>query len=421
MLNHINDCKGIALSDLCRNATKIDGDEFVGIKFDWNAHESKFDISIVFPIGYRIGIDNETIRSDIISLISLLTEYGDNKSTLPHQKTNSFVQYYSFPIQAYMNIIYDFLDRGRYYTEEDETYTRGNGGRVSWSRTIRHERPIIQKKGIAYLTMQVRKRNDTDKNLITEISKYCVYDSFLKLGWLYGYNLPPKPAIKFNKNIFLSVLREKLAITHKDRDKRLIKDMLDIVSFVDTTEESEQDFYFGTYKFEYIWENLIDDIFGIKEKSLYFPKSTWTLFYSNNKENRALLPDTILREEDIAVLDAKYYRYGETRAASHLPSSSSINKQITYGEYIFNNHKDEGDIYNAFIMPFRRNNEFFNTELNYLAIGVAKSDWKKNDQYHELVLGVLADVKHLMSVRVRPNNKEIHELLSIIRKAVQQL
>ena len=50
-------------------------------------------------------------------------------------------------------------------------------------------------------------------------------ESFLKLGWLYKYGLPPKPTTAFNKNLFLSVLREKLSITHKDRDKRLIQNM----------------------------------------------------------------------------------------------------------------------------------------------------------------------------------------------------
>ena len=32
--------------------------------------------------------------------------------------------------------------------------------------------------------------------------------------------------------------------------------------------------------------------------------------------------------------DAKYYKYGWTQLPKDLPSSSSINKQISYGEYI---------------------------------------------------------------------------------------
>ena len=315
--------------------------------------------------------------------------------------------------------MYDYLNRGNYYIEKDEIYTRRTQGKINWNHTIRKEKPIIQNNGIAYLTMQVRKYNDTDKNLITEINRFCVYDSFLRLGWLYNHNLPAKPTIAFNKNLFISTLHQKLANTHKDKDKKLFQSMLDIVNFVDTTEQNHENYDFGTTQFEYIWEKLVDDIFGISNKQDFFPKAEWQLYFSDNRQSSALQPDTILQHHDMFVLDAKYYRYGITAINSHLPNSASINKQITYGEYIFNKFSEKGknfQVYNAFLMPFSKSNQTFSTTNNYLAIGKANSNWKKNSFNYEIVLGILADTKHLMSLKIKPNKNEIVSLADTIKK-----
>lgn len=409
----------VDLTKISRNASNSEDDTFVGVRFDWNDKNSNFDIIVTFPLGYKISNDNETVRKEILNLISTLQTYKHERAALPNPDINPNNKNHSFPIQAYLDVMYDYIDRGGYYIERDEIYVRGNSGRINWNRTIRHEKPVVQKNGIAYLTMQVKRHSETDRNLITEIHKHCVYDSFLKLGWMYKFNLPPKPITKFNQNIFLSVLKEKLAVTHNDRSKKLIQSMIDIILFLDNTQKQTQNFNFGTNKFEYIWESLIDNIFGIKNKRLYFPRATWTLLYSDNKNQSALQPDTILKAEDLIVIDAKYYRYGETALPSHLPHSSSINKQITYGEYIHHNH--EGDVYNAFLMPFNNNHRLFNTSSIYLPIGTARSDWKNNNKPHELVLGVLVDVKHLMFVKTKPNFHEIKQLSKTIKETIDDL
>ena len=59
--------------------------------------------------------------------------------------------------------------------------------------------------------------------------------------------------------------------------------------------------------------------------------------------------------------DAKYYRYGDSKDPTELPRSTSINKQITYGEYVATDpkFKDENGhappVYNVFLMPFNKN------------------------------------------------------------------
>lgn len=99
---------------------------------------------------------------------------------------------------------------------------------------------------------------------------------------------------------------------------------------------------------------MIDKVFGIPEKVEYFPKTTWNLENGKKYDNAFLEPDSImLHDGKVYVLDAKYYKYGWSGAPGHLPESTSINKQITYGEYIAKSEKflKEGQhptVYNAF-------------------------------------------------------------------------
>jgi hypothetical protein len=99
---------------------------------------------------------------------------------------------------------------------------------------------------------------------------------------------------------------------------------------------------FGAENFEYVWERMIVKVFGVKNKRDFFPRTYWRHLPKNNTslhENDTLEPDTIMimdvrGKRRAFVLDAKYYRFGVMGSPLHLPSSSSLNKQITYGEYV---------------------------------------------------------------------------------------
>lgn len=124
---------------------------------------------------------------------------------------------------------------------------------------------------------------------------------------------------------------------------------------------SEKQFYFGTDNFDYVWEKLIDRAFGEKDKEKYFPRSRWLLDYGKYKEKRPLMPDTIMiYNGKYYILDAKCYKYGWTGIPDHLPNGSSINKQITYGEYL-EKYKgvDTNSLFNAFIMPYNMAKNYF--------------------------------------------------------------
>ena len=201
--------------------------------------------------------------------------------------------------------------------------------------------------------------------------------------------------------------------------------MIAVIKAVEDDEES--DFRYGTFHFEYVWEKMIDRVFGIQDKEKYFPRTTWNLSNGKVYNNATLEPDTImLINDNVYVLDAKYYKFGWSGIPGHLPESTSINKQITYGEYIAENSQFLKDgkhpvVYNAFIMPYDSKGARFHTEAPIHYIGYATSDWKSGYKKYENVMGILMDVKYLMEIDSRLDKLEIMKLAKLIEDSCSLL
>ena len=251
------------------------------------------------------------------------------------------------------------------------------------------------------------------------IHQYCVYKSFLLFGWLYCSQdlLPQKPTIPFNKNLFLSSLQQALNSTFNDNKRKLFLSMINII-IADNDNIDVKNCSFGVDKFELIWEKIVDYTFGIDNKEKYFPHARWHIFEEDSiKQSNALEPDTIMQYDGKTyVLDAKYYKYGITKNIKDLPTTSSIQKQITYGKYIQTNFKE--DVYNAFIMPYKS----INTD-KYKFVGIATADWEKYDKdtcNYAYVLGILADTKWLISNITQYSMQEIEVLSALIETSLSE-
>ena len=247
-----------------------------------------------------------------------------------------------------------------------------------------------------------------------------MYESFDKFGWLFTSFVPVKPKTGLTTKMMISVVNNKLQNTFKDKNKQLFKNMLAVLKQLD--DDSQTEFRYGTYRFEYVWEKMIDKVFGIPEKVEYFPKTTWNLENGKKYGNAFLEPDSImLYDGKVYVLDAKYYKYGWSGAPGHLPESTSINKQITYGEYIAKSEKflKEGKhptVYNAFLMPYDSKGKRFPAGKPIHYIGTATSDWKDSTAKYENVIGILMDVKYLMEIDSRHDDTEIMKLAKLIEE-----
>lgn len=409
------------LFNRCRVNKNDDGDRFVGVKAEGD------NVVVYFPIGYELPKTEQDLRQDILHLFSVLSEFTSRDDRILPMKKFEAPQSVDFPINAYLEIINYFMEQNGYYTEKEPVYKTNDRGKIDWSRTIKRQRPLIQANGSpVYTQYTVRFSSPNDKNLITQIHKYCVYESFSKLGWLFTPLLPEQPLLRRDDKMFLSVLYEKMANTYNDRDKRLFSAMISMIEYLDEQPNQKQ-FYFGTDRFEYVWEKLIDRVFGIKDKQNYFPKTRWTLRTGKKKTNAALEPDTImLYDGKIYVLDAKYYRFGITGDPNDLPESSSINKQITYGEYIYTQKKfkekygEDVPVYNAFIMPYNANNNLFSSNEIFLNIGEATGDWKTKGHRYERVQGIVVDIHYLMHHYIGKTENQIMQLAKSIESAFER-
>ena len=405
-----------SLFDRCRVNTNIDDDVFVGI----SKKDSMYEVS--FPLGYHLDYTSEKrMRKDILSLMSVLSKYSDKK--LSELKTGGKRQKeHSFPVQAYLHIIQNYFENG-YYKEKETLYANARRGKIDWSRTIKTQKPVIQGDEAYYLNFIVKKKSVNENELITLVHKYCVYESFDKLGWLFTSFVPQKPALILSNKRMISVVNDKLQNTFNDKNKLLFRSMLDLLKFCNDDENTE--FKYGTNRFEYIWEKMIDKMFGIEEKEFYFPKTFWNLEEKGIHENAYLEPDTIMIKDDkVYVLDAKYYKYGWSGAPGHLPESTSINKQITYGEYIAEAKKFMKDgkhpvVYNAFIMPYDSKGKTFSTNKPIHYIGKATSDWKDGSKEYEQVVGLLMDMRYLMEMSLDEKDQRIYDLVKLIKESVK--
>ena len=406
-----------SLIDRCKVNTNWDEDIFVGLKCDGD------DISIHFPFGFDISHDEKELRSDILLLLDTIRSTTSRKESEYVQGIKSYEQV-SFPVQAYLEVIFDFYKRG-YYKEIEVLYNVAKRGKINWNRTIKTQKAYIQDGNAYYLDFVTKNNSLQNDQMITLIHEYCVYESFDKIGWLFTNSMPQKPRIKFNYKMFKGILMDKIAATFNDNNKMLFRNLLAIIDYTGAG-FSTRKFQYGTYRFEYVWESLVDKVYGISGKEEFFPKTYWNID-KNVVPNACLEPDTImLCNNDVYVLDAKYYKYGATKRAVDLPESTSINKQITYGEYIDEQksfrqkYGDNMKVYNAFLMPFNSQSDKWMTEDKVIRIGQAYGDWKTNLKSYEKEQGIVVEIKYLMKLSTRQNEEEIRVLADKISKYVNE-
>ena len=384
------------LTDHCHVNSNEDGDRFVGIKADSD------NAMVYFPIGYQLPETDAEIRTDIKHLIQVLSEFTTKDDRLLALNRFAAPQSVDFPINAFKSVIeYFFSIGGKYYVETDPTYKTAATGNQDWPRTVRNQMPLVQSKnGVSsfiYTNFVVRSVTPNDTKLITQVNRYCVYEAFKRLGWLYvPYTIEepgPHPDVKTS----IAIVQSRLAGTNDDKKRALFQGMKDMLEFMDE-KTSDKQFYFGTDDFDHVWEKLIDRAFGERDKDRYFPRTRWLLDKGKYKEKRPLMPDTIMiYNGKYYVLDAKCYKYGWTGIPDHLPNGSSINKQITYGEYLEQHMGVDNDsLFNAFIMPYNMAKNHFEIDSIVGNVGEAVGDWRSNGKNYERIQGIVMDTRYLM-------------------------
>ena len=399
------------IRERCHVNTNEDGDSFVGVKADTE------DAIIYFPIGYQLPDDDDDLRVDINNLLGVLAVFMKEDKVIESSKFEA-PRTVDFPMHSYLKIVRDFLRTGRYYMETDPQYRTDTKGNANWPRTVKEQIALIQKNGsLIFTNMTIRSVTPNANKQITQIHRYCVYEAFDKMGWLYVPFMPDNPGPHPGVKESIYILNKKLAATHNDVEQGLFTAMRDMLVYIDER-SSDKQYFFGTDYFDAVWERMIDRAFGVEDKEQYFPRTRWLLDYGRIHEKRPLQPDTIMiLNGKYYVLDAKLYKYGWTAIPDHLPNGSDINKQITYGEYIKRTkNPDNASLYNAFIMPYNSANNLFMLHGNMENIGEAVGDWRIGSEYYERIQGIVIDTRYLMYNYIGSSEQQKRELAECIEK-----
>lgn len=383
-------------------------DSFVGFRIKGN------EIHFYYPESYHFDSESQTMRNDIVDLLRTIS-IAKTKSQNFSQVNNVNNKTGEFALLSYLWVINDFLANG-FYVNREKIYRTNQSGRINWKRTMQSQ-PIVSNGNIIYPNITVEVKNTVD-NILVDIHKYCIKISIDFIGWLFNLSsnfIEDKPFNATIKKLYVSTLQRELDHTFDDEKRIRLRHFLNVLLGLDTN--NNQEFVYGVDSYYYVFERMVDSIFGnIKDLRDFNPKAKWQLVKNNYKETSSsdLRPDTIiLRNQDVFVVDSKFYRFGYTGIEKDLPETTSIQKQITYGDFIQKNITkiDIQHIYNAFILPYDKEREIFNSEDNLQYIGFAKSLWKDNSKEHELVHAFLIDLKYVVKTWNKYNHDEDINLL----------
>lgn len=402
------------LNDICCVSTNYSDDNYVGIKFLEN------EVKVFFPIGYEIPDNDFECRKSIISLIKTIS-IGNKIIKSDSKYSNNNGNEKEIPFNSFLWIISDYLNNGL-YTDKEKIYKHGQNGKINWKKTLNTQFYISGKNAI-YLNPYVEK-NTLQDNIITDIHAYCIGISINYIGWLFGnISVPTNNINKTRLNYYLTILNKEIIYSFDDHKKNLLINLKKILEMSGGNNKSSLKNY-GTNQYEYIWEYMVNEVYGNEKVDLYFPNSKYHLIGFNEPvEASSLRPDTILSiDKDIYILDSKYYKYGTTKNHFHLPNTDSIQKQITYGEHIKKFFKKFENIYNAFIIPFNKSNNPFELSDNIEYVGFAESSWKNklSNNYFEKVSVILLDTKYLIDCYNKYTDNGLEKMVASIQKVIDE-
>lgn len=382
---------------------KVD-DSFIGIKIKNNR------IDFYYPETYNFDESSiEKSREDVLAIlqtISIAKTHSDSRIKVE----SSFSNNEAIPLLSYLWIIRDYLMNG-FYVNREKVLKKNQRGKVDWKRTLNGQ-PIISKGNVVYSDIVVSIKNELD-NIIVEIHKYCVKKSLDILGWLFGINssnfIETKPFYKELKNLYIDTLRKELSQTFDDEKKLRLSNMLSIIEGL-SDDQNGNELVYGVDSYAYIFERMINSIFGNRDATKFNPSANWFMKSNDYKTpfpSSNLRPDTILIKDNIAyVLDSKFYRFGYTANTKDLPETTSIQKQITYGDFIKNNKMGDEiqKIRNAFILPYNKSNNKLGLNGIIEYIGYSKTDYRKGAEDHEIIHAFLIDLKYVIETWNKRNH-----------------
>lgn len=343
----------------------------------------------LFPCKYPDPWDDGIRKQDMLNILRIVDRYKEQKNVF-----DSYEEEKKFPFDAYLWIIKDYLENW-YYVENEPEYTKVWNWKIDWKRTIKNNKIYVWLENIVYSELIKKKITYNSDNIITQIHKFCVNEALDKMGRYFGLSKQNEENIVIMDRLtMIQILQSEFIKTFIDSKKRLLLNMIRMLEGLDNNLKNSTRFDISTKDFEDVFEQLLRDQFWNEDETKFNPTAQYYLLqqdwlYLKQKAGELLLDVIMSDDNDIYVIDAKYYSYWFDNEIWSLPATSSIHKQITYAEDIDNQWKYD-TIYNLFMLPY--NWEEF---LKYT--WYATTSWKNNDKTYEKVHVVLIDMRSLIN------------------------
>lgn len=379
------------------SAIEVVDDSFVGLIIKDNKVEFRY------PVYYHFETTNFD-KDDVLDLLRTIA-IAKTPSRLVEDSLSKRRNYADYAFNSYVWIIEDFLKNGL-YQDKEKLYKYNQPGKINWKKTLQ-QKGLLSKDHVFFPRIVNEVRSNRE-NKIGEIHRYCIWKSIHFLGWLYGLDeltieKPFYSSILLNE--YLNTIQQELDNSYNDDKRQLLSHMKDVLIGLDETGERES-IVFGVDSYHYIFERLVDSVFGSENTENYNPTFSWTLKYPSEKSNISgptMRPDSILRHEgNIYIIDSKFYRYGSSLDYSYtngLPEANSITKQILYGSYVKEKVGNGIGVYNAFILPYDSQSETAKKNIreshSFIYVGNVQSDWKKEETY-STIHTFLIDLRYLI-------------------------
>lgn len=396
-----------SLVDICRVSTGRSDDLFVGVRVNGSNPE------VVFPFGFHMSTNEDELRRDIIDFLRVLRKYPVSDSI-----ASDFIDHGSFRIDSYVFLITQYLINPSYMSVTVDNVSSAGDGPIDWRATFRHAGSATVQNGTLIFPSPLKRRSSVDSNrLLSLIHQYSVYIAISRIGWLFTGFVPNKPQMDFDIGLFRQVCTEALAQEFNDNKTRILRSILGILRSEDDLRLDLFNFEIGTNRFEYVWEAAVESIFGNVDRSDYFPGATWSLESTIEDDpeptevraSRALEPDSVMVfENDVFVIDSKFYKYSVSHRSSDLPGSSDLSKQISYSRYASMKapvllEEFSGRVFNVFVLPFDSSSSLDSGSLSSVFIaGRGWPDWITPSSPEDVVVLVLLDTRDLLLNTVKP-------------------
>ncbi len=394
--------------------------QFVGIKI------SDGKIEFHHPETYVLSKDDRELRRQVLAVlktVSLAKTKTHDRSTYNTEHKSENV----FPLSAYLWILNDYLVYGRYENREKD-YLHGVKGKINWKKTLASN-PVISEGNIIYTDIVSEQKNQKD-NLLTEIYNLCVRESVDSIGWLYGVAFDSNGVDYYRlfegkEKLCINAINTELSHTFDDQKKIRLNNMKNVILGLDDKLLSARDFVYGVDSYDYVYERMVDAMFSKVENIRdFYPSATWDLVIEKSPiKSSNLRPDTVIvKDKKVYILDAKYYRYGTTFKHNDIPETTSIQKQITYGEYVKTMKESEYTaVYSAFVMPYSKTTNIhkdrFNKDLEF--VGIAKAKWlESSGETHRSIVGLLVDTNFLIDNWFKKSDDNIDVISAMIEKNI---